>query len=51
VKLVALTPEGAVERERIIAELAEPAPMLLSLSADDLRHLRQILGRIPGGTV
>jgi DNA-binding MarR family transcriptional regulator len=51
VKLVRLTPAGAAARERMVGELAQPSPALLALSAEDLRHLRQILGRLPGGTV
>jgi len=51
VKLVRLTPAGVAARERIVAELAQPSPLLLQLGADDLRQLRLLLERIPGGTV
>ena len=51
VKLVRLTPAGVKARERIVAELATPSPALLALGADELRQLRQILERVPGGTV
>ena len=51
VKLVRLTEKGTALRQRIIGELAEPAPLLFTLSAADLRELRQILGRVAGDTV
>ena len=51
VKLVRLTDRGAAARARIVDDLAEPAPLLLGLGADDLRQLRQLLERVTAGTV
>ncbi len=45
VKLIALTDDGAVMRERIRQRLHEPPEQIASLSRDDKRTLRDVLRR------
>ena len=45
VRLLVLTPKGRRLREKINERLAEPPPAIASLSREDQRALRDILGR------
>jgi DNA-binding MarR family transcriptional regulator len=45
VKMLALTPEGAVVRDHIRERWLEPPEAIASLSAKDQRALRDVLGR------
>jgi DNA-binding MarR family transcriptional regulator len=49
VKLIALTSEGAVVRERIRERLHEPPEQIAALSSDDKRSLRDVLRRAVAG--
>jgi MarR family transcriptional regulator, organic hydroperoxide resistance regulator len=53
VKMLALTPEGAELRERVIEAMTEPPPEIASLAPTDQKALRTILRRAvatrPGG--
>ena len=43
VKMIALTPEGELLREQLIARMTEPPPVIASLSRADQRALRDLL--------
>jgi DNA-binding MarR family transcriptional regulator len=47
VKLVVLTPRGAVIRGRVLQRFFEPPPELLELSRADLEALREAAARLP----
>lgn len=49
VKLIALTDEGAVTRERVLDRLYEPPEAIARLSADDQRALRDLMRRATDG--
>jgi DNA-binding MarR family transcriptional regulator len=43
VKMLAVTPEGARVRERIVERMSEPAPAIAALAPEDQRALRDLL--------
>ena len=49
VKLIALTDEGAVVRERVLERLYEPPEAIASLSSTDQRALRDLMKRAVDG--
>jgi MarR family transcriptional regulator, organic hydroperoxide resistance regulator len=49
VKLIALTDEGAVVRERVLERLYEPPEAIASLSSNDQRALRDLMKRAVDG--
>jgi MarR family transcriptional regulator, organic hydroperoxide resistance regulator len=49
VKLIALTDEGAVVRERVLERLYEPPEAIASLSSTDQRALRDLMKRAVEG--
>jgi len=45
VKLLCLTDEGEVLRDRVVARMEQPPPELATLSSDEQRELRDLLAR------
>lgn len=47
-KMIALTTHGAAHRERLVQVVVEQSP-LSALSADEMRHLHNLLGKVANG--